>query len=90
MGQAFTGSVHARRKRRPTTKLCTKSPQSHPRQWVDQFQMLSKRNLKGGFGIPPTVVGGLFKSSQSMDLKYPPTAVGGITVGFQEPSVESI
>jgi hypothetical protein len=34
--------------------------------------------LTTAFGIPPTGVGGLFKSVLREDLKYPPTAVGGI------------
>jgi hypothetical protein len=51
--------------------------------------MLSKQNLKTGLGIPPTGVGGLFKSFLT-DLKYPPTAVGGITVGSKEISIERI
>ena len=43
------------------------------------LQILSTSPSQHG-GIPPTVVGGLFKSFSSKDLKYPPTAVGGITL----------
>jgi hypothetical protein len=48
------------------------------------FQMLSTRDLHRSVGIPPTVVGGLFKSFLRKDLKYPPTAVGGINVQFRD------
>jgi len=45
--------------------------------------MVSTHSLKIVAGIPPTVVGGLFKFSLANDLKYPPTAVGGIRLGFR-------
>ena len=52
------------------------------------IQMLSTRSLHRSVGIPPTVVGGLFKSLLRKDLKYPPIAMGGIKVQFRNISVE--
>ena len=57
--------------------LCTKvlNP-THGSGWF--IQMLSTRSLHRSVGIPPTAVGGLFKSLLRKDLKYPPIAMGGI------------
>ena len=52
------------------------------------IQMLSTRSLHRSVGIPPTVVGGLFKSLVRKDLKYPPIAMGGIKNTVREYSVE--
>ena len=52
--------------------------------------MLSKENTNRGLGIPPAVAGGLFNSFLRKDLKYPPTAVGGIYDGLQELLIERI
>jgi hypothetical protein len=52
--------------------------------------MFSKRTTKRGLEIPPTVVGGLFKSFPRRDLKYPPTAVDGIYDGVRKFFVETI
>src|SRR5215217_4940811 len=59
---------------------------THGSGWI--VQMLSTRKLPSGVEIPPTAVGGSFKSFLREDLKYPPTAVGGIIKGFRAMSVE--
>jgi len=69
-------------------RLCTKSPKSHPRQWVDWFKFFLPEHYPAVVEIPPTAVGGSFKSFLREDLKYPPTAVGGITKRFRGMSVE--
>jgi len=44
-------------------------------------QVLSKEAIpKTKFLIPPTEVGGYFKSKLSKDLNNPPTSVGGIQI----------
>jgi len=51
--------------------------ESHPRQWVDCFRSFlhpsSELNV-----IPPTAVGGYFRSFARRNLNNPPTTVGGI------------
>ena len=42
------------------------------------FQILSIKRHPKQLLIPPTVVGGYFKSDLSLDLNNPPTSVGGI------------
>ena len=47
------------------------------------IQIVSTQLKIIAFEIPPTGVGGLFKSFLK-DLKYPPTAVSGITLVLKE------
>src|SRR6185369_7054948 len=69
-------------------------PKPTPQRWNPTngswwfIQMLSNRSLHRSVGIPPTVVGGLFKSLLRKDLNYPPIAMGGIKVQFRNISVE--
>src|SRR6476620_8639840 len=55
---------------------CKKILNSHPRQWVDSSRSFLLERANDNLRIPPTAVGGSFKSFLRSDLKYPPTAVG--------------
>ena len=68
---------------KPLKRALHKNPKIPPTVVGGSFQMLSKQNTNRGLGIPPAVAGGLFKSCLRKDLKYPPTAVGGITMEFR-------
>jgi len=57
-------------------RLCTKNLESYPRQWVDSSRSFLLELPNNNLRIPPTAVGGSFKSFLRNDLKYPPTAVG--------------
>ena len=76
----MTGSIKDRMAFHILKKLCTKSSEYHPRQWVDCYlrpTKLMSKNLE----IPPTAVGGLFNFNvcfPAPQMNYPPTAVGGI------------
>jgi len=62
-----------------------KNSKSHPREWVDCSDSFYKE-AKGATKIPPTEVGGLFRSNLftlgpgRLDLNHPPTSVDGILV----------
>src|SRR5215218_7285319 len=87
MARQYIRARTDRTRKRAVLWLCTKSPKSHPRQWVVHSNAFY-RKLPSGVEIPPTAVGGSFKYFLREDLKYPPTAVGGITKRFRGMSVE--
>jgi hypothetical protein len=68
---------------RKSLALPQKSNTTNGSWWIVQIQPTHNGQHKNR-EIPPTAVGGLFRSclfngSFRLDLKYPPTAVGGIT-----------